>query len=116
MSGRARVPANAAVCYVAVAFLLAATGSFLELVVLSTLAVVGVYILACAAAFWLHRKQVALAGPPLGFRALPVAAGVGLLGMVGLIASAEYKEIAGLVGAVVASVVLYGVMQRVRRA
>ncbi len=73
LSPHSRVPVNAIAVYVGAALLLAVTGSFLELVVLSTLMVVGVYSFGCAAAVVLQRRGVALAGTPLGFRSLPVA-------------------------------------------
>jgi amino acid transporter len=112
---RSHVPANAVVIYSLAAGVLAMTGSFLELVVLSSLAAVTIYFLACAAALVLHRRRVALAGPPLGFRALPVAAGVGLLGMTGMVVSASWAEKAGLAGVVAGSLAIYAAMQGVRR-
>lgn len=112
---RSRVPANAVVVYAIGGALLAMTGSFLELVFLSSLATVAIYILACAAALVLHRRRVALAGPPLGFRALPAAAALGLAGMVGMVISASWVEDAGLAIVVVGSLVIYGVMKKIRR-
>jgi amino acid transporter len=112
---RSHVPANAVVIYSLAAGVLAMTGSFLELVVLSSLAAVTIYFLACAAALVLHRRRVALAGPPLGFRALPVAAGVGLLGMTAMVVSASWAEKAGLAGVVAGSLAIYAAMQGVRR-
>jgi amino acid transporter len=114
LTPRTHVPANAVLAYVAVAFVLAATGSFLELVVLSTLAVVAVYSFGCAAALVLQRRNVALAGPPLNFPALPAAAAVGLLGMAAMVAAAAHIEQLGLLAAIVVSALLYFVMQRVR--
>jgi amino acid transporter len=111
---RSHVPANAVVIYSLAAGILAMTGSFLELVVLSSLAAVTIYLLACAAALVLHRRRVALAGPPLGFRALPLAAAVGLLGMIGMIVSASWAEKAGLLCVVGGSLIIYYVMQGVR--
>ena len=102
------VPGNAVAAYVVSAAILAITGSFLELVVLSALAVVGIYGLACAAALVLHRRRVALAGPALHMRALPLAAGVGLAGMGAMLLSASWPELAGLAGVIVASLAIYG--------
>jgi amino acid transporter len=110
LNRRTNVPVNAILAYVAVAFLLAISGSFLELIVLSTLAVVGVYGMGCAAAVVLQRRRVALAGPPLGFRWLPAAAIVGLAGMGGMLLAAQWVEIAGLAGVVIGSLVLHRVM------
>ena len=107
LSPRAHVPANAVLTYVAVAAVLALTGSFMELVVLSALAVVGIYSLACAAAYRLHRSKTALAGPPLGSRAVPLAAGIGLAGMGAMLSSATPAELMGLAGVVCASLLLF---------
>jgi amino acid transporter len=91
---------------------MAASGTFLKLVVLSTLAVVCVYALACAAAFVLHRKHVALAGPPMNLSILPAAAGVGMLGMVAMVVSAQWRDVAGLVAVVVGSLAVFAVTGR----
>jgi amino acid transporter len=110
--GRAtRVPVNAIVVYVIAAFALAVSGTFLELIVLSSLTVVGIYSIQCASAFVLRRRQVALAGPPLGIRALPVAVCVGLVGMLGMLLAAQWIEIAGLAAIVTASLGLYAMMK-----
>jgi amino acid transporter len=111
-----RVPANAIFAYVAVAFSLAVSGGFLELVVLSTLAVVGIYSLTCAAAVVLQRRQVAFAGPPLGFSAVPAAAALGLLGMLGMLLSAQWREIGGLAAVIAGSLALFAVMRQRRPA
>jgi amino acid transporter len=102
-----RVPANAVLLYVAAAAALAITGSFLELIVLSTLTVVGIYSLACAAAVVLQRRQVALSGPALNLRALPLAAAIGLAGMAAMLLSARAVELLGLFGVIVFSLVLF---------
>ncbi len=107
LSRRAHVPANAVLLYVAVAALMALTGSFMELVVLSALAVVGIYSLACAAAYRLHRNGTALAGPPLGLRAVPLAAGIGMAGMGAMLLSATLAELLGLAAVVCASLLLF---------
>jgi amino acid transporter len=102
-----RVPRNAVLAYVAGAAVLAITGTFLELIVLSTLTVVGIYILACLAAVALQRRAVAQAGPALAVRALPLAAGIGLAGMAAMLASARLGELLGLASVVGASLILY---------
>ncbi len=112
LNGKTHVPTNAIVSYVIVSFFLAATGTFLKLVALSGLAVVGIYAPACAAAFVLHRRKIALAGPPLNFAGLPAAAGLGLLGMLGMLLSAEWPDLVGLAGVILGSLLLYGFMRR----
>ncbi len=112
LTAHTRVPQNAILTYAAVAFFLAISGTFLKLVALSALAVVGIYSLACAAAFVLHRNRIALAGPPLNFAALPAAAALGLLGMLGMLLSAQWSDIAGLVGLILVSLVMYSATRR----
>jgi amino acid transporter len=107
LTARTRVPQNAILTYAVVAFFLAVSGSFLKLVALSALAVVGIYSLACGAAFMLHRRGVALAGPPLNFAGLPAAAALGLLGMLGMLLSAQWSDVLGLVGVIATSLVIY---------
>jgi amino acid transporter len=109
-----RVPAKAVVAYVVAAFLLAVTGSFLELVVLSSLATVAIYCLACGAAVVLRRRGVALAGVPRRSPGLLVAAGVGLVGMVGMIVAARWQEVAGLAAVIVGSLGIFWVTERGR--
>ncbi len=107
LSPRTHVPSRAVLIYAVVAGILAISGSFLELVVLSALAVVGIYGLACAAALVLHRRGVALAGPPLATRALPLAAFVGLAGMAAMLVSARWPELLGFAGVVVAALLWF---------
>ena len=110
-----RVPVNAIVIYVLVAFALAVSGTFLELIILSGLAVVGIYSIQCASALVLQRRQIALAGPPLRLRALPLAVCVGLAGMLGMLFAAQWAEIAGLAAVVIGSLVVYGAMRATPR-
>ena len=103
---RTHVPARAVLVYAAASFVLALTGSFIELVVLSSLAAVAVYMLACVAAVVLRRRRVALAGQPLEVPGLKLAAGVGLAGMAAMVASARWQEVLGLAGLIAAALCL----------
>ncbi|WP_294391698.1 amino acid permease [uncultured Sphingomonas sp.] len=94
-----------------IAVVLAATGTFTRLAILSTLATAGLYFLACAAALALRRRDVAILGQPLTFRVLPVAAALGMVSMVVLIAIAKWAEIAGFVAVTISSLALYAVMR-----
>jgi amino acid transporter len=107
LTSATHVPARAVFVYVIAAALLAITGSFLELIVLSTLTVIGMYSLACAAAVVLQRRGVARDGPPMTLRWLPVAAGIGLAGMAAMLVSARLVEVLGLIGVIAGSLVLY---------
>ncbi len=115
LNPRLHVPVNAMLSYVAVGVLLAVSGSFVELVVLSSLGTVVIYGLTCGAALVLHRRGVALAGKPLGFPGLPVAAGLGMLGLVGMVFAAQWIEIAGTAAVVVASLGLFYAMRWARK-
>jgi len=112
---RSRVPANAIFAYVGTAILISISGTFLELVLLSSLAAIAIYILACAAALNLHHRKIALAGAPLNFPALRLAAALGLIGMAWMVVNAQWAEIGGLVGVIGGSLAMYAVMKRVRK-
>jgi len=93
---RTRAPHIAIAVYAALAMVLALTGTFAELAVLSALSIAALYILGCAAAWQLTRRGVALAGEPLQFRWLGAAAIIGIAGMALVIALASRAEILGL--------------------
>jgi basic amino acid/polyamine antiporter, APA family len=110
------VPHIAILTYAALAIVLAVSGTFAELAVLSTLGAAVVYMLACAAAWRLARREVALAGAPLDCRWLGAAVTVGIGSMLVLIALAARSEIVGLVAVIAVSAILYGTIRRVRQA
>lgn len=93
---RTHVPHIAILTYAVIQIGFALSGTFVELAVLSALTVAGLYITGCIAAWRLARREVALAGTPLGFRWLGAAATVGIGGMLIIIALASKAEIAGL--------------------
>ena len=109
---RSHAPYVAILGYSAIAIALALTGTFAELVVLSTLATAALYIAGCAASWVLARRRVALSGPPLNFRFLGTATLIGIGSMLGLIALGSYQEIIGLVTLITLSVVLYLIQAR----
>jgi len=93
---RTHVPYVAILLYAALAAVLALSGTFAELAVLSSLVTAGLYILGCAAAWRLRQRRVALAGAPLNLRALGPVALAGILSMLALIALASWRERGGL--------------------
>jgi basic amino acid/polyamine antiporter, APA family len=109
---RSQAPHIAILCYAALAIVLALTGTFAELVVLSTLAIAALYIAGCAASWVLARRGVALSGTPLNFRFLGTAAVIGIGSMLGLIALGSRQEIIGLATLVGLSVLFYLVQTR----
>jgi APA family basic amino acid/polyamine antiporter len=109
------VPHVAIICHALIAIVLALTGTFVELAVLSTLAVAALYASASVAAWRLARRDVAENGAPLNFRWLGAAMVVAVVSMTLLVALASRAEILGLVAAIAASVVLYLVSRALRR-
>jgi amino acid transporter len=109
---RSHAPYMAILCYAAAAIALALTGTFAELVVLSTLAIAALYAAGCAASWVLARRGVALSGKPLNFRFLGAAAAIGIGGMLTLIALGSRQEIIGLAALIGLSILLYLVQAR----
>jgi len=104
---RSHAPYVAILGYAVVAIVLALTGTFVELAVLSTLGAAALYIAGCAAAWRLARRGVALAGTPLNFRWLWPAMVIGIIGMAGAIALASREEILGLAAFLAGSSVIF---------
>ncbi len=110
---RSHTPHVAICTYVALAIALALTGTFIELAVLSALAIAALYIAGCAAAWVLVRRGVAMAGKPLEFRFFGMATVIGITTMAVLIALASRQEIYGLLALIGLSAVVYLVQTRV---
>ena len=104
---RSHAPHVGILCHAAIAMVLALTGTFAELAVLSTLAVAPLYLGGSVAAWCLARRGVAEAGAPLNFRWLGSAVMVAAVSMLVLIALASRPEITGLVVVITASVLGY---------
>jgi len=94
---RTHAPHVAIGIYATLGIVLALTGTFAELAVLSALTTAALYILGCAAAWRLTRRGVAMAGEPLRFRWLGAAVIIGITSMLLVIAMASRAEILGLV-------------------
>ncbi|HEV7489905.1 MAG TPA: amino acid permease [Rhodanobacteraceae bacterium] len=109
---RSHAPHVAIICYAILAIVLALSGTFAELAVLSTLTVTVPYVAGCAAAWRLARRGVALAGEPLGFRWLGAAAAVGIISSFALVALASPDEILGFAAAVAIAVAIYVIQTR----
>lgn len=114
VSPRTGVPAVAIIVHLAAAALLAVTGAFETLVVLSVLAACALYLGGCAAALVLRRRDVALAGPPLRLPGLTAWAVLGCGSMVAVILLARWIEIAALIGEIGAACLLYALVTRSR--
>lgn len=112
VNARNHAPDVAIVCYGAIAIVLALTGTFAELVALSTLCTAALYIGGCAAAWRLARRGVASSGSPLNFRYLNSATAVGTAGMLVLIALGSRQEIGFLAGLISLTTLMYFVQAR----
>jgi basic amino acid/polyamine antiporter, APA family len=110
-----QAPQLAILCYAALCIAFASSGTFAELAVLSTLAVVPIYILGSAAAWILARRGIAEAGPPLKFRHLTLVTMIAVVSMLILSALASRAEIFGLFGAVASSALSYAIISRLRK-
>jgi amino acid transporter len=112
---RTHAPHVAIACYAAIAIVLALTGTFTELAVLSALTTAPLYILGCAATWRIVRGGVAQSGEPLNFRWLGMATILGIGSMAALIALAARAEILGLLVFMAVSVGVYLVQTKIRR-
>ena len=111
LHARNHTPYVAICCYCAAAIGLALTGTFAELLVLSTLPVAVLYLVGCVAAWVAARRGVAVTGEPLNFPLLGAASVVGVASMLFLITLARREEILALAGLMVASTVVYGLLR-----
>ncbi len=112
---QSHAPHVAILVYAALASVLALTGTFVELAVLSALATAALYVIGCAAAWRLKQREVALAGEALNFRWLGLAAIIGIGSMLIVIALAAREEIIGLAILLAASIAIYFVQTRTAR-
>jgi APA family basic amino acid/polyamine antiporter len=110
---RSHAPYASILCYSTIAIVLALTGTFAELVVLSTLAIAALYIAGCAASWMLARRSVALSGTPLNFRFLGSATIIGIGSMLALIALGSPREIIGLAALIAISIFVYLIQTRI---
>ncbi|HEY1125663.1 MAG TPA: amino acid permease [Sphingobium sp.] len=100
---RTHAPHVAITLHSLLAILLAISGTFEALAILSGLATAGIYILICAAAWHLHRRGVTSGESAVRYAALPYAAAIGILAMLAIIAFGAPREIIGLAATVVLS-------------
>jgi amino acid transporter len=107
VNARTQVPTAAILTHSVLGTALALAGEFRWLVLLSALATAPIYLGACLAAVKLRRDDVRLVGPAFRVPGLEIAAGVGTISMIALVALAQWEEIAGLFAAIGLSAVLY---------
>jgi amino acid transporter len=112
---RTHAPHVAIILHSLIAILLAVTGTFEKLAILSGLSTAGIYILLCAAAWRLHRLGVTTGETAVRYAVLPYAALVGIAAMVAIIAFGAPGEIAGLAATVVVSAVWAAFIVRTKK-
>jgi basic amino acid/polyamine antiporter, APA family len=109
---RTHAPARAVTIHALIAIGLALTGSFETLAVLSGLATAGIYIMACASAWRLHRLGVNAANGAPRYAILPFAALLAVGAMIAITALGKPAEIIGLATLVAGSVAWFLVARR----
>jgi amino acid transporter len=109
-----RTPTRAILVHGALVVVLAVSGAFAELAVLSTLVTLIAYIGGCVAAVVLQRRGVADEGAPLNFAFTPAAAAVGVVSMVWIAAQGTWQEVLAVLAALGAASLVYLVSRRRR--
>jgi amino acid transporter len=75
-------------------------GEFGPLASIAALASMSVYVLGCISVIVLRRRGVAQAGPVSAWAITPLAAAIGVLANLAIIATAKWPELAGLIGSI----------------
>ena len=91
---RYRSPDIAIVTYSAISFGLSITGSFEGLAVLSNVAVLLMYVLCCAACWFLVHRDVRADGPPFRFPGMKIVPGLAIVAIIWILAHATEREFA----------------------
>jgi APA family basic amino acid/polyamine antiporter len=112
---RYRSPDVAIVSYAVIAFALSVTGTFEGLAVLSNVAVLLMYLLCCAACWFLVQRDVRADGPPFNFPGMKIVPALAIIAILWILAHATWWEFAvnGIV-LVIASI-LYLLRAKLRR-
>ena len=113
---RYRTPNRAIITYAVIAFGLSTTGTFEKLAVLSNVAVLLMYLLCCAACWFLVQRDVRADGTPFNFPGMKIVPALAILAIIWILAHATLWEftVNGIVLAVAS--VLYLLRTRIRRA
>jgi amino acid transporter len=108
-------PAIAIATYSCLCFLVAALGSFRQLVIISSSGTLFLYLICCLGLLRLRARKIAMAGEP--FRApggffIPIAASAIIVWM---LTTLEWKELAAAGGLIIVSGIVYGLQARATR-
>jgi amino acid transporter len=112
---RYRTPDVAIITYAVLAFGLSVTGTFEQLAVLSNVSVLLMYILCCAACWFLVKRDVRADGQPFNFPGMKIVPALAIIAIVWILAHATMREFA--VNGIVLTIasILYWVRRSVRR-
>ena len=112
---RYRSPDVAIITYALLAFALSITGTFEQLAVLSNVAVLLMYLLCCAACWFLVQRDVRADGQPFNFPGMKIIPALAILAIVWILAHATVWE--SEVNAIVLGVasLLYFIRVKLRR-
>ena len=113
---RYRSPDVAIITYAVLAFALSVTGTFEQLAVLSNVAVLLMYLLCCAACWFLVQRDVRTDGQPFNFPGMKIVPALAILAIIWILAHATLWEFAvnGIVLAIAS--ILYFVREKFRSA
>jgi APA family basic amino acid/polyamine antiporter len=112
---RYRSPDVAIITYAVVAFALSTTGTFEQLAILSNVAVLLMYLLCCAACWFLVRRDVRTDGQPFNFPGMKIVPAFAIVAIIWILAHATVREFAvtGIVLAIAS--ILYFIRNSLRR-
>lgn len=99
---RYRSPDVAIVTYAAIAFIMSVTGTFEKLAVLSNVAVLSIYLLCCAACWFLVQRDIRADGPPFNFPGMKIVPALAIVAIIWILshATAWEFEVNGIVLAI----------------
>jgi len=109
---RYRSPDVAIITYATLAFALSISGTFEKLAVLSNVAVLLMYLLCCAACWFLMQRDVRSDGEPFNFPGMKIVPALAILAIVWILSHATVREflVTGIVLALAS--IMYAVRQR----
>ncbi len=112
---RYRSPDVAIITYAVVAFALSVTSTFEALAVLSNVAVLLMYLLCCAACWFLVRRAVRADGQPFNFPGAKIVPALAIVAIIWILAHATMREFAVNGIALAAASIAYFVLKLVQR-
>ena len=112
---RYRSPDVAIVAYAAAAFALSLTSSFAALAVLSNVAVLLMYLLCCAACWFLVQRNVRADGVPFNFPGVKIVPAIAIIAIVWILAHATWWEFAINAAVLVVASLLYWLRTSLRK-